>query len=76
MEYHDFITTIRQLGFRYYHFKDYITFRHFKNGFELDVPREDFPKKNVTPEQCQAVYDELMELLKIHNKQVNYRFNW
>lgn len=73
--YGDFSKVMKDLGVSIYHFRKNVILRHWKNGFELDVSREIFPKK-ANPEQLQNVYEEVLKLLEIHDKQINYSFRF
>ena len=76
MNFQEFMAEMRRLGIRVHFFRKNVNFVHWKNGFELEVSREFFPKHGVTSEQLQDVIKDINELLVEHPKQVNFNYRW
>lgn len=62
---------LKKIGCTILHFRKNIILRNFTRGYELEVPRELFPKK-ATTEQLKWLYEVAIKMNSEH-KIVNYK---
>lgn len=63
MDYWRMVRELNQLKIDTYNFKDVIRFRHRQTGVEIEVSRDDMPRKHATLEQCEKVFNLVKERL-------------
>lgn len=63
MDYWQMVRALSEQKIDTYNFKDFVKFRNRTTSVEVDVSRNEMPRKHATNEQCEKVYDFVVSTL-------------